>query len=103
MTSSITFSKPLADSRDYPEPVFPALPWVHGSSSPRTRQYPTAVGATLLTTHARYGLALIAKAELHQGDLVLLPAYHCRALVEPFLWAGCRIRFYTMLGRFGRL
>ena len=49
-----------------------------------------------MTTRARYGLAVIAKAELQQGDLVLLPAYHCRSLVEPFLWAGCRIRFYTM-------
>jgi perosamine synthetase len=96
MTGTIAFSKPLAYGSNYPEPAFPVLPHVPGSNSPRPRQSPEGVSAKFLTTRARYSLALIAKAALNEGDIALLPAYHCPALVEPFLWAGCRVKFYAM-------
>jgi perosamine synthetase len=92
----VTFSRPLADGRNYPQSSFPVLPQLGGSHFQHPRQCPAGVGSTLMTTHARYGLAAIARAELEEGDLILLPAYHCPALVEPFLWAGCRVTFYSM-------
>ncbi|MEH6570598.1 MAG: DegT/DnrJ/EryC1/StrS family aminotransferase [Halioglobus sp.] len=54
------------------------------------------VKTTLPIFHARNGLAIIAKAILTPGSKVLLPAYHCPALVEPFVWAGCDIDFYPL-------
>lgn len=92
----IEFTAPLANSVDYPKPLFLALPSSPGQGVIETRAAPIGVGQTLMSTHARYALALIARAELKPGALVLLPAYHCPALVEPFVWAGCRVEFYPM-------
>lgn len=94
--SPIYFTKALADSRNYPKPYFPALPTIRDSHSELIRPTPKNVAYTLLVNRARYALAFIARAELSPGDTVLLPAYHCPALVEPFLWAGCKVTFYCM-------
>lgn len=50
----------------------------------------------LATASARSGLGLIAKAALTPGSKVLIPAYHCPALVEPFIWAQCEVVFYPL-------
>jgi perosamine synthetase len=93
MRSKITFSDPLAYGENYPPPAFSMVPLAPRSSYPRPRHLPNNVEATLLTTRARYALPLIAKALLREGDAVLLPAYHCPALVESFVWTGCQIKF----------
>jgi dTDP-4-amino-4,6-dideoxygalactose transaminase len=48
---------------------------------------------------ARYALAAAALHLKHtnQQNTVLLPAYHCPALVEPFIYAGYNIVFYPQL------
>jgi perosamine synthetase len=52
-------------------------------------------------TYTRNGRAAIGIAAQQlmlsqQDNVVLLPAYHCPALVEPFLWLGYQVRFYPM-------
>ena len=44
--------------------------------------------------HARTGLYLIAR--LLAPGRVWVPAYHCPAMVEPFIVAGCEIAFYPI-------
>ena len=51
---------------------------------------------SLPISYARNGLAIIASALLPPGSKVLLPAYHCPALVEPFVWAQCDVEFYPL-------
>ena len=33
---------------------------------------------------------------LGRGDRVLVPSYHCRSMVEPFVWLGCEVDFYRL-------
>jgi perosamine synthetase len=96
MTDTVTFSAPLAYGENYPVPAFSMLPSVKRAAAPRPRPIPANVATTVLTTRARYGLAMVAKAGIPQGSTVLLPAYHCPSMVEPFLWAGFRVSFYKM-------
>lgn len=95
-TAEINFSSPLAYAENYPRPKFLPLPHKPGSREESTRPLPKGVKSRLTTTRGRYSFALIALAELQPGDTVLFPAYHCPALVEPFIWAGCKIEFYNM-------
>lgn len=47
-----------------------------------------------LARHALYhGLAVLG---VEPGDAILVPAYHCSALVEPILAYGARVRFYDV-------
>jgi perosamine synthetase len=92
----ISFTEPLADSSDYPAPRFAPLPHRKGGQPPTPRPIVRNAITAGLVTRARYALGLIAKAELSSGDKVLLPAYHCPAMVEPFIWAGCKVVFYSI-------
>lgn len=94
--SNISFSRPLAYSRDYPPPAFAAYPTHNHPLAGSERLAPLGVKATFHAARARYALALIALASLKPNDTVLLPTYHCPAMVEPFLWAGCRVAFYSV-------
>ncbi len=50
-----------------------------------------------LTLNGRNALYLSLSAlDIKVGDTVLLPAFHCTALVEPFLAYGCRIQYYSV-------
>lgn len=96
---SCTFSKPLADSRDYPPTRFPASPPSESAAPPTApllREPPTGTAGAMRAPRARYGIALAARALLPRGAVVLVPAYHCPAMIEPLLWAGCRVDFYRM-------
>lgn len=90
------FSKPLAHGGDYPSPRFSPRPSTKGRCTQESRTLPDNVGAIMYASRARYALAYIALAELKKGDTVLIPAYHCPAMVEPFIWAGCNIKFYRL-------
>lgn len=49
------------------------------------------------TYSGRYAIALaLAHAGLRKGDRVLLPAYHCLAMVEPLLTAGLEPIYYPI-------
>jgi perosamine synthetase len=86
----------MADARNYPLPDFSMLPCKRGKIRQGSRPVITNTKTNLPVLLARNALAIIAKAELAPGSKVLLPAYHCPALVEPFLWAQCDIDFYPL-------
>lgn len=92
----VSFSSPMAYSRNYPAPRFPAYPDSNRGLDKLHRGVPTGVATTFHVARARYALAMVARALLKPGATVLLPAYHCPAMVEPFLWAGCCVAFYPV-------
>jgi perosamine synthetase len=101
MTSDLKrpeFSLPLANSADYPPVQFSATPSTcpHTVTAPVERIRPEGAEGVIYCHRARYALALAAHALLPTRARVLLPSYHCPAMVEPFLWAGCRVDFYHM-------
>lgn len=50
-----------------------------------------------LMSSARMGIVHSLRAwGFTQGDEVLVPAYHCLAMVSPLVWMGARVRFYPL-------
>lgn len=93
---TVDFAPLLADGRKFPSPEFSMLPKSIGKSIKGNRPALVNANTSLRVSRARYGLAIIAKSELAPGSRVLLPAYHCPALVEPFFWAKCHVDFYPL-------
>lgn len=93
---TIKFSKPLAYSKDYPKPI------IKGGMSFKFsdllfKKDQTISDDSFFAINGRTGLAIIAQhIQLKENDTVLLPSYHCPALVEPFIWMGVNIRFYNL-------
>lgn len=84
----------------FPAPKVPVLPvlgasfWRRGSTPIVSRFFDPDV-VFLRNGRSAIAHALVA-AGIGQGDEVLLPAYHCGSMVEPFVWAGALIRFYRI-------
>lgn len=90
------FSAPLADARDYPPATIKALATKRElMSDGKSRTLADNVAGRWLTDHARSGLYLLAKSI--ERKVVWAPAYHCPALVEPFLAANVQVNFYPIL------
>ncbi|WP_306519021.1 DegT/DnrJ/EryC1/StrS family aminotransferase [Rheinheimera sp.] len=93
----IEFSAPLADAKNYPAAVLkvnPNQPLAHSTlfANPVLKNQKLQFFAT-----GRGALFYAALRLKREGDNeVLLPAYHCPALVEPFIAAGYQIRFYPV-------
>ena len=66
------------------------------TSGDHDRPIPANTAGVLHLAWARNALALLAMTHASAGQRVLLPAYHCPALVEPFSWSGASISFYPM-------
>ena len=93
---NVEFLPALADMKDHPAPEFSMLPGVRAKTGTANRPAIANAKISLPISYARNGLAIIAKAVLAPGSKVLLPAYHCPALVEPFVWAQCEVDFYPL-------
>ncbi|WP_213999936.1 DegT/DnrJ/EryC1/StrS aminotransferase family protein [Arsukibacterium sp.] len=92
---SVTFSAPLMDAKHFPPSLIKAQP-VFQLSARRLRHNNLPVSDVSTFSKARYALAAAAifLKYANQQNTVLLPAYHCPALVEPFIYAGYNIVFY---------
>ena len=92
----ITFSRPLAYSKDYPEPIIKGLMNLRLTDLLFKKEH-YVTDSSFFAINGRSGLAIIGKhLRLKKGDTILLPSYHCPALVEPFIWLGVNIRFYNL-------
>ncbi len=96
---TINFYEPLAFSKNYPEPTIKGLPTLHFSAlnfrAPSFNK--KTLNNSLFTQNARNGLSLIAKQiKLDNTQSILLPAYHCPALVEPFIATDVEVIFYHL-------
>lgn len=92
---------PAYDESAFPKAAAPALA-VASLASFRWRATPEATGRMGLegpihTFSGRYAIALaLAHAGLQPGDRVLLPAYHCLAMVEPVRAVGLMPLYYPV-------
>ncbi len=94
----VQFSAPLMDAKHFPASLIKAQPALSFTGSRFWQQTATLNGVSTFS-RARYALAAAAMYLKHSGqqNTVLLPAYHCPALVEPFIYAGYNIVFYPQL------
>lgn len=98
----LEFSQPLAYANDYPSPRVPLTPFLHGASLCWRRSTRSSIAVRgqarrELTVSGRVALAkLVKQIGIRPGQRVLLPAYHCPSMVEPFVWGGAEIRFFRV-------
>lgn len=92
--TQVRFPGLLADSSDFPYATVRVTPTkVPKECAASDLQRPAGVFG-LRVDHARTALYLIGQAL--QRARVWLPAYHCPALVEPLIAAGCAVAFYPL-------
>jgi len=88
-------------SAAYPKPAIPLTPLL-GSNVPASEAFSTmpsvlSIKYACMTTSGRYAIALALKhIGLKSGDVVLIPAYHCEAMVVPVRWIGASPVFYSI-------
>jgi hypothetical protein len=96
--SEVTFYPLEADGANYPRAAVPLLPPFSWQGWLGRKQ--AAAGSAFLQggesfIQSRYALAdAMRRAGVRPGTRVLLPAFHCRAIVEPVLYLGAQPCFY---------
>ncbi|WP_448212548.1 aminotransferase class I/II-fold pyridoxal phosphate-dependent enzyme [Colwellia sp. MEBiC06753] len=99
MSVALEFHPPIACSSNYPQPSVTATPSQAHFSFTQSKRAITwqFVQNSVFTKNGRSALALIIKQlGLEEGQTVLLPEYHCPAMIEPFLWAKLNVVFYSL-------
>ena len=87
---------------DYPKPRIPTLPLLSLQSFavPQGEHVPSVLDFPLVkfVTSGRVAIALaLQQMKIGKDDKVLLPAYHCGAMVEPIIWVGATPVFYKFI------
>lgn len=88
----------------YPKPQIPTQPILSLASFDLLGHYKNSSipsildsGQTKFVTSGRVAIALALKEiGIGVGDKVLIPAYHCPAMVEPVIWSGATPQFYKI-------
>jgi perosamine synthetase len=93
----VKFAPVMANANNFPTATIRATP---AFSLTDFKQLGQSIDFThcIYTRNGRAAIGLAAQQlmQTKQPNIVLLPAYHCPALVEPFLWCGYEVRFYPM-------
>jgi dTDP-4-amino-4,6-dideoxygalactose transaminase len=88
------------ESGGYPRPRIPILPVLSfGSCAGRKGELPSVLdaGEALMLTSGRMSIAMAAHLMgVGEGDRILLPAYHCTVMVDPFTWVKASPVFYKV-------
>lgn len=100
MASNIIFYKPIAHAEQYPLPRVSILPeptFYHLAGFLRRQKIGSSFIDGYFFYQGRYALAhALEKAGVDSGCSVLMPAYHCRSLVEPALYLKSDVVFYPL-------
>ncbi|MEO3680156.1 DegT/DnrJ/EryC1/StrS family aminotransferase [Rheinheimera sp. FR7-31] len=93
----VKFAPVMANAADFPEAIIRATPGF-GFRDIGLLWQKLQLGQCTYTRNGRAAIAIAAQQLKfpNQTNTVLLPAYHCPALVEPFLWLGYQVRFYPV-------
>jgi len=94
------------EGRLIPWPAIPCYPLLteigqlkakNASRDPAHRRGLLDVGQCLFTTAGKTALGWAFKVlQLEPGTRVLMPAYHCLAMIEPLEWLGLKPQFYRI-------
>ncbi|GAB2689325.1 DegT/DnrJ/EryC1/StrS family aminotransferase [Aliiglaciecola aliphaticivorans] len=95
---AVKFLKPLADASQFPAPSVTATPKFRLRDLDLAQHTKGDVRETTFTRNGRgaIGIAGTALRKDNCKNVILIPAYHCPALVEPFIWLDYEIRFYPV-------
>lgn len=93
----VKFAPVIANAINFPDAVIRATPGF-GLTDIRTLWQSDDLSQCTFTRNGRAAIGIAAQQlmQAQQPNVVLLPAYHCPALVEPFLWLGYQVRFYPV-------
>ncbi|MEO8418096.1 MAG: DegT/DnrJ/EryC1/StrS family aminotransferase [Methylophilaceae bacterium] len=97
----VTFYPMEADGANYPKATIPLLPpasWSGWLGRKHVAAGSAFVQGKVSFIRGRYALAeAMRRAGAGPGKAVLLPAFHCRAMVEPALYIGAQPCFYPVM------
>ena len=93
----VKFAPVIANAENFPEPTIRATPGF-SLADIRMLWQSDEVNQCTVTRNGRAAIGIAAQQlmQANKPNIVLLPAYHCPALVEPFLWLGYEVRFYPV-------
>lgn len=93
----VKFAPVIANAINFPDAVIRATP-AFGLTDIRTLWQSDDLSKCTYTRNGRAAIGIAAQKLMYaeRPNVVLLPAYHCPALVEPFLWLGYQVRFYPI-------
>ena len=99
-TDPVTGARLADGGRPIPLPLEPLEPVLGSSAAGKSGERPPSildVGTAVFPLAGRHAIYLALKAsQVGPGARVLVPAYHCEAMVEPVLWAGAEPAFFNI-------
>ena len=100
MASNIIFYKPIAHAEQYPLPrvsILPEASFYHLTGLLHRQKIESPFIDGYFFYQGRYALAhALEKAGVDSSCSVLMPAYHCRSLVEPALYLKAEVVLYPL-------
>lgn len=95
---AVKFLPPIANASQFPQPSVSATPDFHLKDMVLFKGSPYQLEHAVFTRNGRGAIGIAGKALKKEKDnVILIPAYHCPALVEPFIWLGYTIHFYPVM------
>ena len=98
--SNTVFYPLAANGADYPRPLVPLLPqpsWAAWCARSGPQMGSPFLSGGESFTHSRYALAeAMRRAGVGRGGAVLVPAFHCRTMVEPALYLDAEVFYYPV-------
>lgn len=96
--AEVGFYPMSADGANYPKAAIPALPTLSCNGwPPRNAAESAFLHGGESFVQGRYALEeALRRAGVGPGKRVLLPAFHCRVMVEPVLYLGAKPGFYPV-------
>jgi perosamine synthetase len=94
---AVKFSLPLESAVNFPTPTILASPKFRPKFLTFKNQLGVDTEHCIYTQNGRGAIAIAGEALKREGDnVILIPAYHCPALVEPFIWLNYKVKFYPI-------
>lgn len=94
---AVQFLSPIANASQFPIPVISATPKFRITGINLLYNSGLQLKNATYTRNGRGAIGIAGEALKKPGNnVILIPSYHCPALVEPFIWLGYEIRFYPV-------
>jgi perosamine synthetase len=94
---AVNFSVALENAANFPHPTILASPKFRPSLLTLKNQLNVDSDHCIFTKNGRGAIAIAGEALKCEGEnIILIPAYHCPALVEPFIWLDYKVKFYPV-------
>lgn len=93
----VKFLEPIADANQFPAPIVPATPKFRLSALHIRQSIDSDMSEALFTRNGRGAIGIAGTAlKNKEKNIILIPSFHCPALVEPFIYLNYQIHFYPV-------